>query len=186
MANLNITLPEDFHAEIIDVAKQLKQTPEQCVLLALSHFFQTATVDNAIEGMDRTEDGQTLADFPVLTEELGIEIKFHPLALKELESLEEDDQIEVLEELITRISTPEEELEDTLDLVIKDSEETQVVLSGFEFGEILYKIGQNVIIYHIALIEDDLDEDMADVEEFNLEEFAELEEDDLKLAKSDN
>ena len=76
MATLNIQLTDDFHSELSNIAEQLKISPEQCVQLALHHFFQTDTVENAIEGSMRMTDGQTLVDFPELKEELGIEIKF--------------------------------------------------------------------------------------------------------------
>lgn len=177
MATLNLTIPDDIFAELSIIATQLKQTPEQSVLLALNHFLQTSTVENAIEGLNRMEDGEALVDFPELQDELGIEIKFHPDAMDELESVEEEDQIEILEQLITRISSEEEdEVENTLDLVLKEEGENQVVLSGFDFGDIVYQLGQNMIIYHIALTEEASDED--EVEDEDEDEFDDEEIDD--------
>ncbi|HRE32041.1 MAG TPA: hypothetical protein PLD88_08715, partial [Candidatus Berkiella sp.] len=152
--------------ELSIVAEQLKLSPEQCILLALNHFIQTETVGNAIEGQSRVGDGEELVDFPELKEEVGIEIQFHPAAMEELETLEEEAQVHVLGELIERISAEEDELTDTLDLVLKDDPENQLVLSGFSFGEVVYTIGETVVIYHIAFTEeedfDDEDEDEDD------------------------
>ncbi len=179
MATLNIELTDDFNSELSHIAQQLKISPEQCAQLALHHFFQTDTVENAIEGALRMEDGQTLVDFPELKEELGIEIKFHPHAMEELESVSEEDQIDILERLINRISANEEELEATLDIVIKENGENQLVLSGFGFGDIVYELGENVVIYHIALIEEDeADEDDEDEDEDDEDEDEEEEEDE--------
>lgn len=181
MATLNIQLTDDFQSELSNIAEQLKISPEQCVQLALHHFFQTDTVENAIEGSLRMSDGQELVDFPELKEELGIEIKFHPDAMEELESVSEEDQIDILERLISRISANEDELEATLDIVIKEQGENQLVLSGFSFGDIVYELGESVVIYHIALIEeddeaegDDEDEEDEEIEdEFEVEDEVE-------------
>lgn len=181
MANLNLTIADDVYSELTDVAEQLKISPEQCAQLALHHFLQTDTIENSIEGIARMDDGEELVDFPELKEELGIEIKFHPAAMDELESVTEEDQIEILEQLVTRISAQEEDLEATLDIVIKEEGENQIVLSGFDFGDIVYQLGQNIIIYHIALIEeededdedDELDDDFEEDEEAALDESEE-------------
>ncbi len=171
MANLTLEIADDVYSELSTLAEQLKISPEQCAQLALHHFLQTDTIENAIEGVARMEDGQELVDFPELKEELGIEVKFHPDAMDELESVTEEDQIEILERLINRISAHEEELEATLDIVIKEIGENQIVLSGFGFGDIVYQLGENVVIYHIALIdEEDEDEDEEDDSEDELDE----------------
>lgn len=178
MATLNIQLTDDFYSELSDLAEQLKISPEQCAQLALHHFFQTDTVENAIEGSLRMSDGQALVDFPELKEELGIEIKFHPDAMEELESVSEEDQIDILERLISRISANEDELEATLDIVIKEEGENQLVLSGFGFGDIVYELGENVTIYHIALIDEDDEEESDEDEEDDEEDDDEAEIDD--------
>ncbi|MBS0287298.1 MAG: hypothetical protein JSR17_08385 [Proteobacteria bacterium] len=197
MATLNIQLTDDFNSELTNIAEQLKVSPEQCVQLALHHFFQTDTVENAIEAIARIDDGQALVDFPELKEELGIDIKFHPDAMDELESVSEEDQIDILERLINRISANEDELEATLDIVLKEQGENQLVLSGFSFGDIVYELGENVVIYHIALIEDseededegddeeeDEDDDEADLEDEDEDE--EAEEDSLEKHEKHN
>lgn len=169
MTTLTIDIPEPFHAELSEIAKQLKQTPEQCAVLALSFFLQTDTSENAIEGFSRIGDNQTLVDFEELKEEIGIEVQFHPNAMDELESLEEEEQIELLDEFITRISAQSEE-ENSIDLVLKEEGDEQIVLSSFEFGDIIYKLGTNIIIYHIALsLEEDDEEDDEEDEEEDLE-----------------
>lgn len=169
MTTLQLNVPDDAMAELAIVAEQLKLSPEQCVLLALNHFIQTDTVGNAIEGQSRIGDGEALVDFPELKEEVGIDIQFHPTAMEELETLEEEAQVHVLGELIERISAEEEELTETLDLVLKDDPENQVVISGFSFGDVVYTIGENVVIYHIAFIEED-EYDDEDEEELEAED----------------
>jgi hypothetical protein len=169
MTTLQLNVPEDAMTELSIVAEQLKLSPEQCVLLALNHFIQTDTVGNAIEGQSRIGDGESLVDFPELKEEVGIDIQFHPIAMEELETLEEEAQVHVLGELIERISAEEEELTDTLDIVLKDDPENQIVLSSFSFGDVVYTIGETVVIYHIAFAEDEEYEDEDEDEETEVE-----------------
>lgn len=168
---VTVSIPDELYSDLETVAEQLKQNPSECLQLALHHFLLTDTVDNAIEGITRMNDGQDLVDFPELKEELGLEIRFHPQAMAELESLEEDDQLDILEQIITRISQQaDEEEEAAIDLILKQNTDSQVVLSGFSFGDIVYQQGNNVIIYHIALIEEDSDEDEEDDEDYDEDE----------------
>lgn len=171
MTTLQVNVPDDAMAELSIIAEQLKLSPEQCILLALNHFIQTDTVANAIEGQARVGDGEALVEFPELKEEVGIDIQFHPTAMEELETLEEEAQVHVLGELIERISAEEEELTDTLDLVLKDDPENQLVLSGFSFGDVVYTIGETVAVYHIAFAEEeDFDDEDEDDEEIEIED----------------
>lgn len=188
MANLNLQLPDEIFSEITKIASQMKQSPEDLVQLALSFFLQTDAVENAMEGLTRKDDGESLVDFPQLKEELGLDIQFHPAAMEELDAIEEEDQIEILEEFINRISSSEEE-ENTIDLILQDDGEQQMVLSSFAFGDLIYQLGKKVVIYHLALNEDDEDEDDdMDIEEDDAQFIEALleEEQDYKLAKSDN
>lgn len=171
--DVTVSIPDELYSDLTNVAEQLKQTPSECLQLALHHFLLTDTVDNAIEGLARMNDGQALVDFPELKEELGLEIRFHPYAMEELESVEEDDQLDILEQIINRISQQEDEAEEaTIDLVLQQNADSQVVLSGFSFGDIVYQQGSNVIIYHISLIEEEEDE-FEDEEEEDYEEESE-------------
>lgn len=165
MSSISINIPKEYFTEISKVAVQLKKSPEECVQLAIDYFLQTDAVDNAIDGIARIEDGEPLIDFPELKTELGIEIKFHPQALLELEAVSEEDQIEILEELINRIVTKDEDPEEgTLDLVLKEEGLNQLLLSSFDFGDVVYQVGQNISIYYIALLEDEDDEDDDELE----------------------
>jgi predicted transcriptional regulator len=193
MANLTINIPDEYLAELSNIAKQLKKSPEQCMLLALNYFMQTNAVESAVEGIARMEDGEALVDFPELKEELGIEMKFHPLAMDELEEVVEEDQIEVLEQLINRISAHEEEEEDALDLVLNEEGNNQLILSTFSFGDVVYQVGQSITIFHIALTEDEDDDEEEEVDDEHeldaeFEEIVEMSEVDeaYKLSKSDN
>ena len=185
MANLTLNLPDDVYAELSNIAAQLKISPEQCSQLALQHFLQTDSIENAIEGVSRVDDGEELVDFPELKEELGIEIRFHPDAMEELESVSEEDQIEILEQLISRISDQEEDLEATLDIIISEQGENQIVLSGFNFGDIVYQLGKNIIIYHIALIEEEDEGDEEDEDEID-EDFEDETDEEHKITQTDN
>lgn len=165
MTTTTFELPEDVSVELSNIAEQLKITPTQTVRLALSHFLQSETLANGLEGVARIDDGEALVDFPELKEELGIDIKFHALAMEELEELSEEEQVAILEEIIDRITTEDDELSESLDLVLKEEGENQVVVSEFSFGDVVYQIGNMVAIYHIAMIEDAEDEDEEDEEE---------------------
>lgn len=167
MTTMTLDIPDEIYSELTNIAEQLKITPQECLQLSLNHLFQTHTLDSALEGSSRIDDGQDLVDFPELKEELGMDIKFHPQAMEELEALTEEEQVTILEELITRITSEEFEVEDTLDLVLKDHEDKQTVLSEFDFGDVVYQIGQIIAIYHISVLNDieDLDEEEEDDED---------------------
>lgn len=153
---VKINVPDDLYADISDVAEQLKLSPSDCMQLAIQHFLLTDTVDNAIEGIARINSGEALVNFPELKEELGIEIQFHPAAMEELESVEEEDQITILEQIINRITQEEDNEEDTgVDLILSETADTQMVISGFSFGDVVYSQGETIVIYHIALIEEE-------------------------------
>ena len=83
------------------------------------------------------------------------------------ESLEEEDQIEVLGALIDRI-LGEDDPETSLDLPICQTPHGTLTTSGFPFGDIIYNKGSALIVYHIALAEeegDEIYEDEAEEEE---------------------
>lgn len=169
MPTLNLTLPDDLYTDVKEMSQQLKQTPEEFMLLALQHLTRTDTIDNTIEGITRMEDGETLLAFPELKEEMGMEVQFHPMAMEELESLEEEDQIEVLGALIDRI-LGEDDPELSLDLPICNTPHGTLTTSGFPFGDIIYIKGASLIVYHLALAEEEGDEVY---EEEEMEEEAE-------------
>ncbi|MFI4937716.1 MAG: hypothetical protein ACHQJ6_04315 [Candidatus Berkiellales bacterium] len=183
MATINIEIPDEVYSEVSEVALQLKVSPAECVQLALSHFLQTHSLESAIEGLARIEDGEELIDFNELKNELGIDVKFHPQAMEELESLSEEDQVVILEEIIDRITSEEEELEGAVDLVLKDKDNQQTILSEFGFGDVVYQIGENVGIYHIAILEEedeDDEDDMDDEDDLDEAEFDDEEPADVK------
>ncbi len=165
MTTMNIDLPEEMFEEFNNIAEQLTLSHTECVQLALNHFFQTHILESAVEGIARIDDGESLVAFPELKEELGLDITFHPMAMEELETLTEEEQVIILEEVINRITqeTADEQDDDDLDLVLKDLGDKQIVLSEFDFGDVVYQIGQSVVIYHIAILEDN--EDEMDIEE---------------------
>ena len=166
MATLNITIPDEIFAELTDIAEQLKQTPEQCLHLAMCHFLQTRALDTVLEGMARSHhESSEHIDFPELKETYGIDIKFHPMAIEELESLTEEEQMGILEEIIERISEDDPEAEATIDLVIQEQGETQIVLSEFDFGDVVYQISSGITVYHIALNEELLEDEELEEDE---------------------
>lgn len=169
MPTISLNVPDEIFTEVVEISQQLKQTPEELFMLALHHLTRTDTIDNTIEGITRMEDGETLMGFPELKEELGMEVQFHPMAMEELESLEEEDQIEVLGSLIDRLMG-EDDPDVSLDLPICETPAGTLITSGFIFGDITYIKGPSLIVYHIALAEEE-------GEEFE-EEEAELEEEE--------
>jgi len=164
MSLLNISLSEELSLELNDVATQLQRTPEECMQLALQYFLQTPSLDNIIEGTSRAKETSPLLDFPQLKEEVGVEVQFHPMAMNELEALTEEEQITILDAIMTCISDDEEALEESLELVLEEKGDSQLVLSQFGFGEIIYEMGETIKIYHIALFEDENEEEMEEEE----------------------
>ena len=167
MTSLKIDLPDEVYQDLNEVAKRLNQTPEETTQMALSLLMQFDSLEYALLAMQRVMDGQASMPLPALSEEAELALEFHPEALAELQSLSEDDQVAVLSELIERIVAEESDLEDTLDLVLNENEKEQVVLSSFDFGDIVYKIGDKVVVYLIGLPFED---------EFEMEDFDEDEE----------
>lgn len=155
MSTVNVTLPDEILADVSEVAKKLKQTPEEFMQMALSLLMQSDSLDNAMMAMERLNDGQNTVRLPAFDDEdPELSIELHPEALAELNMLDEEDQIDVLSDLIERVVSEDEpdfDLENTLDLVINESEESQLVLSSFEYGDIVYKISDKIVIYLINL-----------------------------------
>jgi hypothetical protein len=168
MASITLQLSDELLAELSETAEQLKCTPEECIELALTHFIQSPALVSSAEALARLNDNQPLTDFPELKEELDLDIQFHPMAMEELDSLTEEEQVTVLEDLVNRISGENDDLEDLMDLVIKETPDHQIVLSEFSFGHVVYKIGTNIVVYYVGILEDDT-EDLA-TEENEMEE----------------
>lgn len=164
MTNLTIELPDEVYSDLNEVAKRLNQTPEETTQMALSLLMQFDSLDFALIAIQRMNEEHETTPLPALQEEAELSLEFHPAAMEELQSLEEEDQVEVLSAFIERIVAEEDELEDTLDLVINENETEQVVLSSFDFGDIVYKIGDKVVIYMIGFPE------LEDLEEFDFDE----------------
>lgn len=182
MTTLSVNLPDDIYDEFVSIAEQLKISTDACALLAISYMTQTDVFQAAIEGMSRYQDGHPLVEMPEIQEELEVGLNLHPAAQEELESLDDESQITVLAELIERTTLDEDELEDTIDLVIKDNGESQVVLSSFSFGDVVYEVSDEINVYHISLSDED-DEDEDDDEEdedYDDDEANEYDEDDLE------
>lgn len=165
MTSITLQLSEELHAELSETAAHLKCTPQECLELALTHFVQSPALISSAEALARLEDNKPLADFPELKEELELDIKFHPLAMEELESLTEEEQVSVLEDLVNRISGENDEFNDHMDLVIKETEDYQIVLSEFSFGQVVYKIGEAIVVYYVGILEEIDEFDEIDEEE---------------------
>lgn len=165
MPALTIDIPDELYDELEETAAELNIEASDLLMLSFNHFVQTDTIDNVIEGLDRsTMPDENLITFPELKEELDLDINFHPLAIEELESLEEEDQVELIGQLIERIS--QEEAAEEVDLILKEDNDDTVLLSSFDFGDITYRINDEFItIYHIAL-NHTLDEGFDEEEEF--------------------
>lgn len=184
MPKVTIEIPDELFDELKDTADALNTDVSGALNLAYQHFSQTEAVDNAVEGIERSATpDENLISFAELKDDLDIDINFHPLAMEELEALDTADQIELIGQLIERLSQEDDSMEG-IDLVLKDSDTSSLLLSSFEFGDLIYRITDEVItIYHIALAEDfdeDFDEE-ADEEFDEYEEIDELDEDEFEF-----
>lgn len=179
MATLTIEIPNELLEELEEVTEELKISTSETVMLALSFIMQQDTLDNAIEGISRVDDEENseVISFPEIKEEFELDINFHASAMEELEELDEEEQTELIGQLIERLSQEDEDLDDEVDLVLRDQEEASLILSCFDFGDIIYQLSDEITIYHIAIHEpledeefDELLEDMNDSEDVAIEE----------------
>ncbi|HKY69879.1 MAG TPA: hypothetical protein VJ205_03190 [Gammaproteobacteria bacterium] len=187
MANLNIKIPDDYLEELNEIAALLKMNLEECVQLALNYFMQFESIDNATVAMQRyTDKTKKTVAMPSLEEEFNLNIKFHPEALEEFQEFEAEDQAELILELADRISNAEEGVQDGVDLVLRETDEAQLVLSCFEFGDIVYEIGDHLTIYLISSPELEEDYEDEDEEEDDQEQDEEDEDFELYLEEDEN
>lgn len=181
MQKITIEIPDEFYDELKETAEALDSDVAGALTLAYQHFSQTEALDSAIEGIERsTTSDEDLIEFTEIKEELDIDLNFHPLAMEELTSLEPDDQVELIGQLIERLSQPNVSL-DGIDIILKDGESSSLLLSSFEFGDIVYRISDEMIsIYHLSLLEDLDDENFLDDEDedddFDDDEYEEIDE----------
>lgn len=192
MEKITIEIPKEFYDELKETAEALGSDVAGALTLAYQHFSQTEALDSAIEGIERsTTSDEDLIEFTEIKEELDIDLNFHPLAMEELTSLEPDDQVELIGQLIERLSQPHVSL-DGIDIILKDGETSSLLLSSFEFGDIVYRISDEMIsIYHLSLIEDlddeHLDEDEDDdFDEDEYEEIDELGDDEFEFGEEED
>lgn len=173
MATLTIEIPDELLEELEGVTEQLQISTSETVMLALSFIMQQDTLDNAIEGIARVDDKDDaeVISFPEIKEELDLDINFHGAAMEELEELEEEEQIELIGHLIERISQDDEDLDEDVDLVLREEDDASIILSCFDFGDIIYKLSDDITIYHIAMHEPAIDEEFDEL----LEELGDLE-----------
>lgn len=160
---INVNLPTEVANDISELASQLKQTPEEFIQMALSLLMQSNSLDNILASNDRIEDQKTLepidlglVDDPA--DELSdISLEIHPDANEEFNFFDEDQKAYILSALIDRITMELDEEEDlfdsSIDLVIQESEDHQLLLSSFDFGEIVYTIGDKLVIYLLDISE---------------------------------
>tara|TARA_R110002110_G_scaffold404606_1_gene623172 strand:+ start:213051 stop:213581 length:531 start_codon:yes stop_codon:yes gene_type:complete len=176
MAKLTIEIPDELLEELEDITEQLKISTSETVMLALSFIMQQDTLDNAIEGIARVDDQDEneVISFPEIKEELDIDINFHARAMEELDALDEEEQIELIGHLIERLSQDDEELDEDVDLVLREDDDASIILSCFDFGDIIYKLSEDITVYHIAMLEPEEDEDFDEL----IEDLEELSEDD--------
>jgi hypothetical protein len=173
MAKLTIEIPDELLKELEDITGQLKISTSETVMLALSFIMQQDTLDNAIEGIARVDDkdNNDLVSFPEIKEELDIDINFHASAMEELDELNEEEQIELIGHLIERLSQDDEDLDEDVDLVLREDKDASIILSCFDFGDIIYKLSEEITIYHISMLEPEDDEDFEEL----MEELGDLE-----------
>lgn len=165
MTILNVELPNEIHEDVVEIAKQLNQTPTELMQMALSLLMQSDALNNAIEAMERSKDGKETIALPLAEaqQETDIAIGFHPEALVEFNSLSEEDQLDVLSELIEHIGSVDDEnnFDETITLVINETDNSQTLLSSLDYGDIVYKVDDNALIIYLMhfpdLMADDSD-----------------------------
>jgi len=178
MTSININTSPELEGELNKAAQALGISLDQTAQLAFHYFLQSNTLINALEGVSRIEETVELVNFPELQEEFGLDLQFHPKAMEELQTLHEDEQIVILEEIINRVSEEESD-DEMLDLVLKEAADHQIVISEFSFGDVVYQIGDAVTVHHIAIFDEFEDDDEDDDDEDFDEEDEDDDEDDI-------
>ncbi len=170
MTTLNVELPDEILEDITEIAKELDQSPEEFMQMALSLLMQSDSLSNAMVAMERVKDKNESVALPSLdgSDDSELIIELHPEALAELHLLAEEDQVDVLSDLIERVLSETEEEEmftEGLDLVINETEDSQLILSSFDYGDIVYKLSDKIVIYLLNLPDLMPDDEDGDEEE---------------------
>lgn len=176
-SSINVNLPPDVLEAINKVSAQMRLTSEEFVQMALSFFMQQNLAELAIIALERTEDGATPFDYSDIQQNYELGFSIHPDAKEELEQLDTPQQASLLESLFMKIT--EEHDDEGLDLVLQDSENSQLIYSRLAEIDIVYALsekGVTVYLIHpfieLEPIADDFD-DAHDLDEDNDHDYLE-------------
>lgn len=183
MPQIQLNISDELHEILNDVSNQLNKTTEESVELALNFFLQMETVDYAILGKERFDSQSELIPLALESEEdedeLEYKLKFHPDALEEYEELEDEQQMLAICALVTRLFNEDEEEEAEIietehfpEMLIDETESSELLLTHFPFGDIVYAVNDEAIeIYLINFSEVELGDDLEDENlEFEIDE----------------
>lgn len=181
MSQSQVTLSQPLVDALTELAACLKKSPEECAELAISFFMQTDTANNAIIAKERFDEKAKLVPITVDQDEEEVEydLKFHPEALAEYESLDEEQQTLVVCALVSRLFEEEETAEDDIDfpeILVQETPNSQLILTHFPFGDLVYEVSDEAVaIFMVNFNEEDEDYDEEDEEE----DFEEEDEEDI-------
>ncbi|MFO1258652.1 MAG: hypothetical protein U1E78_09645 [Gammaproteobacteria bacterium] len=183
MSQSQVTLSQPLVEALTELAACLKKSPEECAELAISFFMQTDTANNAIIAKERFDEKAKLVPITVDQDEEEVEydLKFHPEALEEYESLDEEQQTLVVCALVSRLFEEEEASEEDIDfpeILVQETSNSQLILTHFPFGDLVYEVSDEAVsIFLVSFNEEDedFDEDDEDEEDFEEEDLDETE-----------
>lgn len=183
MSQSQVTLSQPLADALNELAACLKKSPEECAELAISFFMQTDTANNAIIAKERFDEKAELVAITVDQdeEEVQYDLKFHPEAHEEYESLDEEQQTLVICALVSRLFE-EEGSEDEIDfpeILVQETANSQLILTHFPFGDLVYEVSDEAVSIFLVNFNEE-DEDYED-EEDDEEDFEEEDIDEREL-----
>lgn len=181
MSQSQITLSEPLMEALTELASCLRKTPDESAELALSFFLQSDTANNAIIAKERYDENVELIPISIdqEEEELEYDLRFHPEALEEYESLDEEQQTLAVCALVSRLFDDEEnadddeeaEVEDDCpELVLNETPTSQLILTHFPFGDLVYEVTEEAVsIFMVNFLEEEYEDEDEDEEEMDLD-----------------
>lgn len=146
-SSINVNLPPDVLEAINKVSAQMRLTSEEFVQMALSFFMQQNLAELAIIALERTEDGAIPFDYSDIQQNYELGFSIHPDAKEELEQLDTPQQASLLESLFMKIT--EQHDDEGLDLVLQDSETSQLIYSRLAEIDIVYSLSEKGVTVYL-------------------------------------
>lgn len=183
MSQSHITLSEPLMEALTELASCLRKTPDESAELALSFFLQSDTANNAIIAKERYDENVELIPISIdqEEEELEYDLRFHPEALEEYESLDEEQQTLAVCALVSRLFDDEDNADndeddnaeaedDCPELVLNETPTSQLILTHFPFGDLVYEVTEEAVsIFMVNFLEEEYEDEDEDEEEMDLD-----------------